>query len=115
MGGPLCDSHASSWPCRNATVTNMHRLQCQSQALLDPELIEEIDRGSDTFQQQTLSQATALACRAAVGAIVREKELRLREGMRILGLKVSEPVPANSKEVQPQGENIGRLSPFHAL
>eukprot|EP00891_Asterochloris_glomerata_P006032 jgi/Astpho2/6032/e_gw1.00084.157.1_t len=65
----------------------MHRLQCQSQALLDPELIEEIDRGSDTFQQQILSQATALACRAAVGAIVREKELRLREGMRILGLK----------------------------
>ena len=31
-----------------------------------------------------------VACRAAVGAIVREKELRLREGMRILGLKVSD-------------------------
>ena len=50
-----------------------------------------------------------------MGAIVREKELRLREGMRILGLKVSEPVPLNSEEVQPKGENMGRLSPVQAL
>ena len=111
MCDPLCPSHASSLPCLQArNFTGVHSLQCPVTCAFEcfwtlmslSRLAEAQTHSSSVFVVRLL----LLACRAAVGAIVREKELRLREGMRILGLKVSEPLPQNSKELQPPGKSI---------